>query len=98
MDLARVSFCILLYALAMSLKVVTFRVPEDRLLVLDSVAESQQRDRSFVINEAVEQYLSLQTYHRKLIEEGLRQDEAGDLIDHRDVRKMAAGFGKIKSK
>ncbi len=43
----------------MPLRTVTFRVPEEKLLALDFVAEVQQRDRTFVLNEAVAQYLSL---------------------------------------
>jgi RHH-type transcriptional regulator, rel operon repressor / antitoxin RelB len=75
----------------MPLKTVTFRLPEDKLEELDSVADVQQWDRSFVINEAVTQYLSLYEYHRGLIEEGIRQDDAGDVVDHETVVDMIAG-------
>ncbi len=75
----------------MPLKTITFRVPDDRLQALDALAEVQQRDRSFVLNEAVSQYLSLNDYHRELIEEGIRQADAGLLIDNEAVRnRMAA--------
>ena len=70
----------------MSLKTISFRLPVEKLQALDSVADVQQRDRSFVINEAVTQYLSLHEYHRVLIEEGIRQDDAGNVIDHQMVR------------
>ncbi len=76
----------------MPLKTITFRLPEDKLQALDSVAEVQQRDRSFVINEAVTQYLSLNDYHRSLIEEGIRQDDAGEVIDHQTLMNTAAGW------
>ena len=73
----------------MPLRTVTFRVPEEKLLALDSVAEVQHRDRSYLLNEAISQYLSLHAYHRELIEGGIRQDETGDLLDHADVQKLA---------
>jgi RHH-type rel operon transcriptional repressor/antitoxin RelB len=76
----------------MSLKTITFRLPEEKLQALDSVADVQQRDRSFVINEAVTQYLSLHEYHRALIEEGIRQDDAGNVVDHQMVRSMATSW------
>jgi predicted transcriptional regulator len=76
----------------MPLKTITFRIPEEKLQELDTVAEVQQRDRSFVINEAVTQYLSLHEYHRALIEEGIRQDDAEDVVDHETVRSMVAGL------
>ena len=72
----------------MPTKTVTFRAPEEKISSLDAIAELQERDRSFVLNEAVDQYLSLHEYHRGLIEEGLRQAAGGDLIDHEDVVKM----------
>ncbi len=75
-----------LYSLGFRLKTITFRVPEERLHALDYLADVQQRDRSFVLNEAVNQYLSVNEYHRQLIEEGIRDDDAGDLIDHETVR------------
>jgi predicted transcriptional regulator len=81
-----------MYSVTMPLKTITFRLPEEKLQALDSVADVQQRDRSFVINEAVTQYLSLQDYHRALIEEGIRQDDAEDVVDHETVRNMVAGL------
>jgi predicted transcriptional regulator len=79
-----------LYSNSMPTKTITFRLPDEKLQALDSVAEAQQRDRSFVINEAVTQYLSLHEYHRELIEEGIRQDDAGVVIEHQKLRAMAA--------
>jgi predicted transcriptional regulator len=76
----------------MPLKTITFRLPEEKLQELDTVAEIQQRDRSFVINEAVRQYLSLHEYHRELIEEGVRQADAGEMIDHEKLMEKAAGW------
>lgn len=89
-----VFFGIFLYSMRMPLKTITFRLPEERLQELDSVAEVQQRDRSFVLNEAVSQYLSLHEYHRELIEEGLREENAGAVIDHDVLMSKAAGWSK----
>jgi predicted transcriptional regulator len=80
----------------MPLKRITFRLPEEKQQALDSVADVQQRDRSFVINEAVTQYLSLHDYHRALIEEGIRQDDAGDVVDHQTLWSTPAGWAVRK--
>jgi predicted transcriptional regulator len=85
---------ILLYSTYMPSKTITFRLPEDKLQALDSVAEAQQRDRNFVINEAVNQYLSLHDYHRELIEEGVRQDDAGAVVEHQTLRSIAAHWAR----
>jgi predicted transcriptional regulator len=76
------------------LKTITFRLPEEKLQALDSVADVQKRDRSFIINEAVTQYLSLHEYHRALIEEGIRQDEAGEVIEHETLMDRASGWAQ----
>jgi predicted transcriptional regulator len=78
----------------MSSKTITFRTPEEKVSALDSVAALQQRDRSFILNEAVDQYLSLYDYHTSLIQEGIRQADAGELIPHSEIRKMAATWSK----
>jgi predicted transcriptional regulator len=85
---------ILLYSMSMPLKTITFRLPEEKLQALDTVAKGQQRDRSFVINEAVTQYLSLHEYHRELIEEGIRQADAGEVIEHQALMSKAAGWAR----
>ncbi|HEX3472540.1 MAG TPA: hypothetical protein VHT28_15270 [Silvibacterium sp.] len=69
----------------MSIRTVSFRTASEKLEQLDSLAASQQRDRTFIINEALDQYLSLQNYHRSLIEEGIRQADAGQLTAHEKV-------------
>jgi predicted transcriptional regulator len=72
----------------MPLKTVTFRAPEEKVSALDQAAAIHQRDRTFIINEAVDQYLSLQEYHRGLIEEGLQQSETEEGIPHEEAVAM----------
>jgi predicted transcriptional regulator len=80
----------------MALKTVTVRIPEEKVKKLDAAAAHQQRDRSFVLNEAVDQYLSLQEYHLALIDEGIRADEAGEVIPHSEIEKMVASWSRKK--
>lgn len=68
-------------------KTVSFRTDAKKVKALDALAASQDRDRSYLLNEAIDQYLDLQQYHIRLIEEGIRQADAGKLIDHADVEK-----------
>lgn len=78
----------------MQQKTVTFRAPGNKIKALDALAELQQRDRSFVLNEAVDQYLSLNEYHIALIKEGIRQADAGELIPHEEVGRRLASLTK----
>jgi predicted transcriptional regulator len=74
----------------MSMTTVSFRTPSDKLKKLDSLAGTQQRDRTFVLNEAIDQYLSLHEYHTALIEQGLQDVKAGNVVSHGDVGQQLA--------
>lgn len=82
----------------MQQKTVTFRAPQNKIKALDSLAALQQRDRSFVLNEAVDQYLSLNDYHVAVIKEGIRQDNAGEHVSHEEVRNLIASLTKKSAK
>jgi RHH-type transcriptional regulator, rel operon repressor / antitoxin RelB len=82
------------YSQSMQQKTVTFRAPGDKIKALDSLAALQQRDRSFVLNEAVDQYLSLNEYHIALIKEGIRQADTGELRPHEEVRRRLLSHTK----
>jgi predicted transcriptional regulator len=49
---------------------------------LDRLGESMRRDRTFLLNEAVDQYLALQEYHLQEIDKGLAQIRAGKTHDY----------------
>jgi predicted transcriptional regulator len=76
----------------MQQKTVTFRAPGDKIKALDSLAALQRRDRSFVLNEAVDQYLSLNEYHIAVIKEGIRQDNAGEHVSHDDIGNLVSSL------
>ena len=66
-------------------KTITFRMDTGKVKQLDAYAEQDQRDRSFLLNEAVDRYLEVRQLQTARIEEGLRQAKAGELIEHADV-------------
>jgi predicted transcriptional regulator len=78
----------------MSTRTVTFRTQSENVKDLDRLAAAQQRDRTFLLNEAIEQYLSLQKYHLSLIEEGLEAEKAGQLTPHDEVVRLTKSWGK----
>jgi predicted transcriptional regulator len=71
-------------------KIVSFRTEAAKVEALDTLASAQDRDRSYLLNEAIDNYLDLQQYHLQLIREGIRQADAGELVDHTDVEKMVS--------
>jgi RHH-type rel operon transcriptional repressor/antitoxin RelB len=76
----------------MQQKKITFRAPTKKDQTLDSLARVRQCNRSFVLNEAIDQYLSLNEYHTAIIREGIRQDKAGETVSHEEVRALVASL------
>jgi predicted transcriptional regulator len=66
-------------------KTVTFRIDIERVKKLDAYAAQDERDRSFLVNEAISRYLEVRDFQVARIEEGLRQADAGKLIEHNEV-------------
>jgi predicted transcriptional regulator len=79
-----------------TLKTISFRIPSEAVKTLDALAETMDRDRTYLLNEAVERYLELNEYHIKLIKKGLRAAEEGNLVSHADVKKMISKMGRSK--
>lgn len=77
-------------------KTVSFRTDSKKVQALDALASLCDRDRSYLLNEAVDNYLDLQRYHIALIEKGIQQANAGELIDHQEVERMVAKLRRRK--
>jgi predicted transcriptional regulator len=78
------------------LKTISFRMNSDTVDTLDELAETMDRDRTYLLNEAVERYLELNEYHIRLIKQGLRAAKEGKLVSHADVKKMISKMGRTK--
>jgi predicted transcriptional regulator len=74
----------------MDKQTVSFRLDRKKVSALDTLAEALDRDRSFLLHEAVDAYLDVQQWHIQQIKAGIRQADAGNLIDHHRVKKLAA--------
>ena len=75
---------------------VSFQIDAEKRAELDQIAEAQDRDRSHIIREAIDAYISLQTWQTDNIREGLRQAEAGHVVDHAQVKAWAGSLGSKK--
>jgi len=69
----------------MTKETVTFRIDADKRATLDRLAETRDRDRSYLLNEAVDAYLDVHAWQIAHVEEGLRQAEAGEFADDAEV-------------
>lgn len=79
-----------------ALKTISFRIRPEAVETLDALAETMDRDRTYLLNEAVEHYLELNEYHIKLIEKGLRAAKAGDFVRDAEMKKLADRMRRAK--
>jgi predicted transcriptional regulator len=73
----------------MDKQTISFRLDTDKVEALDEVAKSLDRDRTYVLNEAVRNYLEVQQWQIEHIKAGLRQAERGELIDNGEVKRIS---------
>jgi predicted transcriptional regulator len=67
------------------MKTVSFRLSADKVAELDALGEAQVRDRTFLLNEAVDAYLDVQRWQLAHIEESIRQADSGMGKLHEEV-------------
>lgn len=74
----------------MDKQTVSFRLDSAKLQALDTLAAALERDRTFLLNEAVGNYLEIQAWHIREIEAGLAEANAGKLISHSKVKRAVS--------
>lgn len=74
----------------MEKQTITFRIDSDKVGALDKLAEALDRDRSYLLNEAVDAYLDVQQWQLEHIRASIKQADTGKFISHEEVKKMAA--------
>jgi predicted transcriptional regulator len=66
-------------------KTISFRADTGKIDALDSLATAQDRPRSYVINEAITNYLELRAYQDALVRKGLEEMRNGRIVRHEEV-------------
>lgn len=67
---------------------ISARIPQELSEELTSLAQALKRNRSWVIEEALRGYIASEKQFLDAVEEGLRDLEAGDVVDHAEVVEM----------
>lgn len=68
-------------------KTISFRALAEKIDALDELASAQDRSRSYLINEAITNYIELHAYQDELVHNGLEQMRKGRVVSHGDVVK-----------
>ena len=72
---------------------ISFKTKDSTKEKLDFLASQQNRDRSFIINQALDYYISLYEWQMAHIQKGVKQAENNEFADAREVQ---AAFDKWK--
>jgi len=69
---------------------ISFRIDSDQVDALDALAGVLDRDRSYLLKEAVRSYLDVQKWHLQQIQAGIRDAQAGKTRPHAEVRQLVS--------
>jgi RHH-type transcriptional regulator, rel operon repressor / antitoxin RelB len=72
----------------MDKQTISFRIDSDQVEALDALAGVLDRDRSYLLKEAVRSYLDVQKWHLQQIQAGIRDAQAGKTRSHAEVRQL----------
>jgi RHH-type transcriptional regulator, rel operon repressor / antitoxin RelB len=68
-------------------KTISFRAIAAKIEALDSLAAAQDRSRSYLINEAITNYIELHAYQDELVRKGMEEMRQGRVVSHENVVK-----------
>lgn len=74
----------------MSKENITFRLDSEKKAVLDAIATGIDRDRSYVINEAINLYLEMHQWQIEEIQKGIAEADQSDFASEEEVQAVFA--------
>ena len=72
----------------MTKETITFRVDQVKREALDAIAKSLDRDRTYVLNEAIASYLEMYSWQIAEIEKAVLEADAEDFASHQEVEAI----------
>ena len=72
---------------------VTARIPEDTAAKLNDLAKATNRSKSFIVANALEQFLEEQTWQVARINESIAQADAGEFATEAEIKEEFAKWG-----
>ena len=78
-------------------KTISFRADAEKIDALDSIAVAQDRPRSYLINEAITNYIELHAYQDALVRKGLEEVRKGRVVNHEEVVARLRNTGRARS-
>jgi RHH-type transcriptional regulator, rel operon repressor / antitoxin RelB len=82
----------------MAMTTISFRIDDEKRDSLDQVANNLERDRSWVLNEAIDRYLAQREWERKHILQGIAETDADKGLTTEEVSKRLEQYMAGRSK
>jgi len=77
-------------------KTISFRADAEKIAALDSLAVAQDRPRSYLINEAITNYIQLHTYQDALVRKGIEDMRKGRVVSHDEIVNRLRRAGRAR--
>ncbi|MBI1740313.1 MAG: ribbon-helix-helix protein, CopG family [Candidatus Koribacter versatilis] len=77
-------------------KTISFRAAPEKIDALDSLAAAQDRPRSYLINQAITNYIELHAYQDALVRKGLEEARKGRVVSHEEVVRRLKRTGRAR--
>jgi predicted transcriptional regulator len=74
----------------MATATLTVRIDPEMKAELDAIAAARDRDRSYLVKEALREYLEVQKWHVEHLQQGLREADAGTFVSEAKMKKTIA--------
>ncbi len=69
---------------------VTLRLDKDKIALLDQLAQSDDRDRTYLIKQAIDGYLQMRQWQIEEIRKALAEADAGDFVPEEEMETLLA--------
>jgi predicted transcriptional regulator len=69
---------------------ITFRIDSEKRSALETIASGMERDRSYVLNEAIDLYLEMNRWQINEIRQGIAEADAEDFATQQEVKAIFA--------
>jgi predicted transcriptional regulator len=76
---------------------ISFLTDKSNRDALDNIATAMDRDRSYILNEAISVYLEMQQWHLEDTCKAIEEADAGDFASDREVQQAFAKYRRNAS-
>ncbi len=73
---------------------ISVRVSNDIARRLANLADTTERSKSYLVEQALEEFIAHQEWQVKAIQQGIRQADTGKLVEHKEALKVLGKWGR----